>query len=475
MSTQTTIPGRSKVLPNEVKQYLLSDETFNAYELLLREYGLEQDKAISVLSSMMYGLLEGKETIEEARENMALQLGLTKEQSVSFMIMLFARSLHPVASFVPQFMERVEQWTHANALTKQKIAKPEFVRLFLLSFTRDMDAQSSHRLGLILLAYLAGERSRQDTVLFLERPPKLGGLELDSKTSEQIIKSFDQRREAVVIDEEQKAVEKKPEPISQEPEPVPEPVLSFQPAVSVEQTVSLICSNPSFVFSDLPLQKRCANIVAARVRDVRDASQTRELFERDIQEGGLGVHGRQLADMVEIVERFVDGEKNKAKERMEMERTKKKQEKSDRVDAFTQKHTQMVRDAVVKSSVKSEPIVPTARPKVQDVVRAPRLVGPVDELRSLGLMEFRRVSKDAKQAAARIKDIVLLLEEQSFGKRVEGITAFRSSALMRAYSEVTNKAIVKGKTIEEILAMDPKGLRKDEYDALLTLNDELRF
>ena len=85
-----------------------------------------------------------------------------------------------------------------------------------------------------------------------------------------------------------------------------QPVLSQVRPVKLKDVVADICRNESFAFTDPQIQKRCIKIVEARIRETRDAFQTREALERARESGGLGVSGSRLADMMERIERAVD-------------------------------------------------------------------------------------------------------------------------------------------------------------------------
>jgi hypothetical protein len=147
------------------------------------------------------------------------------------------------------------------------------------------------------------------------------------------------------------------------------------------------------------------------------------------------------------------------------------QQQEARIDA------QKVRAAVAQT-VKQEPVrVPTQRPRVQDVQFSHRLAGPVEELEAMSLTEFRRLSLDPTQAIQRIKDIILLLEDQGYRERIAGVQALHRSPLMQSYSSITSQALLSDTSIDAVLA-NQKGkdaMKKIEYEALMKLNAELQF
>ncbi len=119
-----------------------------------------------------------------------------------------------------------------------------------------------------------------------------------------------------------------------------------------------------------------------------------------------------------------------------------------------------------------------ARPVVSDVAYAPRLTGPVDEIRLLTLKDFRRLSRDPKEATLKIKDKLDLLEEQSFAVKTLGIDAWHGCEVNRMYLDILRQSL-NGKPVVEVIAeLEKKSaqtLTKDEFDAVMQLNQKLRF
>ncbi|MFH2063073.1 MAG: hypothetical protein ABIJ46_02865 [bacterium] len=138
--------------------------------------------------------------------------------------------------------------------------------------------------------------------------------------------------------------------------------------------------------------------------------------------------------------------------------------------------------AVKVQSVRPAGIRPSSavvsRPVVSDVARAPRrLTGPVEELASLTLQDFRRLSRDPSEAALKIRDKVDLLKDESFADKTAGVRAWRDSAVNRLYLETLRRSL-EGTPVEEVLtamAKDGEALTKPEFDALMKLNRGLRF
>ncbi|MDA3840467.1 MAG: hypothetical protein PF572_05220 [Patescibacteria group bacterium] len=121
----------------------------------------------------------------------------------------------------------------------------------------------------------------------------------------------------------------------------------------------------------------------------------------------------------------------------------------------------------------------TGRKKVEDVKVVPKLSGPIDELRHMNIVDFRRLDPDPMRAAAKIKEKIGLLEEDGFRKRLEGIRAWRESRINNEYIEIGRRSIGQKKPVNEIIhdknISGQDTLREDEFEAILNLNREIRY
>ena len=123
---------------------------------------------------------------------------------------------------------------------------------------------------------------------------------------------------------------------------------------------------------------------------------------------------------------------------------------------------------------------PDNKVKMEDVKFAPRVMGPIDELRYLNLVNFRRLNSKQGNAIEKIKEkINLLEEEESYAKRLEGIKAWRSCPVSKLYLDMGHNGISANKPIDVIIEERKKTgkdyLTVSEFEAILDLNKSLRF
>jgi hypothetical protein len=117
--------------------------------------------------------------------------------------------------------------------------------------------------------------------------------------------------------------------------------------------------------------------------------------------------------------------------------------------------------------------------RIEDVKSIPRVMSPIEELRYLSLVNFRRLDKDPLKAVRKIVDKIKLLEDERYAKKLEGIAAWRQSAVNKIYLTIGQESISQGKPVDVIINERTKSgkevLTKEEFDAILRLNREIRF
>jgi 2-oxo-4-hydroxy-4-carboxy--5-ureidoimidazoline (OHCU) decarboxylase len=114
-----------------------------------------------------------------------------------------------------------------------------------------------------------------------------------------------------------------------------------------------------------------------------------------------------------------------------------------------------------------------------DVRPTPKVVGPIDELRLLTVADFRRLDPNPRRAAGRVREKIKLLEDESYAAMVEGVRAWRTSPLNALYVSLGQQSLAARKSVADVIrARRTAGtttLSEEEFEALLDLNQQLRF
>ncbi len=122
---------------------------------------------------------------------------------------------------------------------------------------------------------------------------------------------------------------------------------------------------------------------------------------------------------------------------------------------------------------------PAQQKKVADVVPGNKLMGPIEQLASMNLADFRRLSPQPEEAVRKIESLLETLEKSDYQERVRGILAWRKSPLQTVYVRMMTESLQNAVAIAEIAArLRAKGdesLGPAEVKALSGLNERLRF
>lgn len=121
----------------------------------------------------------------------------------------------------------------------------------------------------------------------------------------------------------------------------------------------------------------------------------------------------------------------------------------------------------------------SGKKKMEDVKFVPKIMNPIDELRYMDLINFRRLDSDPADRAQKIEEKISLLEEASYSKRMEGIKAWRRSPVNKLYLKIGQQSINEEKPIDVIIE-DRKISKQDylsvkEFNAIMDMNNSLRF
>lgn len=283
----------------------------------------------------------------------------------------------------------------------------------------------------------------------------------------------------------------------------------------VKKSTDKIAKYGKISFVDENAKKKFSNIISARLRDIRDEMETMEILTRDKGVGGLGLApeiAKEISLLIETEfqllsearkarelqkhkdwEQTTEAEKINKEEGQKTEEQKRLDEKyqkivkniSSKVKAVDIEKTKIIGSEAPNSGelmvkVKSaRPVAPSGKPLVEDISFTPKLLGPIDELRGMTLVDFRRLGKNPMDTTEKIKDKIDLLEDESHLKKMEGLAAWRESEISKIYFEIMRQCLNNGKSVDEIIATRNAGkilsLTPDEFKAVMKLFEIMRI
>ncbi len=151
------------------------------------------------------------------------------------------------------------------------------------------------------------------------------------------------------------------------------------------------------------------------------------------------------------------------------------------INSSSNKMPKSLDELVKKESAAFEPSIESLMPNkgqpartiVRDISTAkPTHLGPVEELRYITLTDFRRLSTNPEEAAARLRQKFFNLKDESYILYMNGLTAWRQSPLFTDYTNAAISALnSKIKMTDE--SMDKEKIQIPEIQALVVMQKQL--
>lgn len=125
----------------------------------------------------------------------------------------------------------------------------------------------------------------------------------------------------------------------------------------------------------------------------------------------------------------------------------------------------------------------TAKEEMKDVYydeeSSMPLMGSIQELKSFDLIGFRRLGDSAEHRVQKILEKINLLEQESYTKKAQGISAWRNSGVYQLYLRLGAESMSEGKQVENYIKEkqdnNEETLSIAEFSAISDLNKQLRF
>lgn len=120
----------------------------------------------------------------------------------------------------------------------------------------------------------------------------------------------------------------------------------------------------------------------------------------------------------------------------------------------------------------------SSRPTLHDIKPVPKVMGPLEELKFLDLVNFRRLGKTPADMTAKVFMKIKLLEKEGYDKMIAGIKAWRQSPVNKMYLAAGQEALAKGVSVKDLAAGRKNTtdyLSLEEIVAISGLNSKLLF
>ncbi|MDD4901186.1 MAG: hypothetical protein PHS62_03725 [Patescibacteria group bacterium] len=300
----------------------------------------------------------------------------------------------------------------------------------------------------ILKTYLRGIRNRLDTEATLAKSFFSGGLSFDKDSAQQVMDMADK-------------------------------ILNSRPGGPLKPLPKIRIKEPEnrdmpYDFSKLAVKKNFSPDVAAGGRQV-PASAPKYEFKRDAPPARAALRPEMPAPAA-VKPRAA---KKDIGPLLEIKSFQPKSTARIRLKPESRESARGVPMPFIKRRFEMENTSANPKIKVEDVKYVPKVMSPLDELKYLDLVSFRRLDQNPAKAVAKIMNIINLLSEENYGKRLDGIKFWRSSPLNRLYLKIGQMSISENRPVDVIIEERKiKGgdyLAAAEFEAIMDLNKSLRF
>jgi len=465
MNTKTLT--QFKDLPESIQDILLSDESTDANDRIIKEFNLSVEQ-IKIFFDVLRKIIFKQISLDQLLE--ALEpLGLGEEQTKKITVEILRNRILPLSDYLKvNTLLYIKKWggeipvDELSELVKiesqGKINVDSVIDQIIKEAGLELkDDIIRNRFKNIILSFIRNVRSSIETVIVLKRSSKIGGIGLEQEMIDkimEILRKEDQRVQTVSLPTKKIIDTEKAQALMKSP---------VKGLLKIETKMLKVFpkKKPSFLKlkkkNKKPLTEKTKEVDIEREEIIQNKKPlTEKTKEVDIEKEEI------IKDVEEAIKEFQP--KRVVSPIKEIVLEKKILE------------TKPVSSS--DSPVLNRNLAKSNKVMVESVSGHPRIYGPSDELRSISLIDWRRWGT-SQEAIFKIKEKINLLGEDSLVKKAEGIKAWKESEVNKLYLELGEESINKGKSVEETIRERQKEGRKtlseEEFNAVVELNQNLRF
>lgn len=251
----------------------------------------------------------------------------------------------------------------------------------------------------------------------------------------------------------------------------------------IDKAADRVIASSLVRLTDDTARRRLQSMLVTFFRDIRDSANTKELLARPAALAGMGFDAviieRVMALAKEEYGKLHGGSQVKESE-MPSQSSSLQAPAAYPAEVIAGKQEEQDESSGAPATVRRERprALDTGRPKISEVKAPSRLVGPIEEIERTTLTDLRRFSQSHRQFIDRMIERLKLLEDESYDKRVAGISAWRKSPLFQQYLETIKTALDHNENIPQMVGSinetESGNMSLREWQTINRLNRELR-
>lgn len=221
---------------------------------------------------------------------------------------------------------------------------------------------------------------------------------------------------------------------------------------------------------------RTRSLILSRIKDIRTDEQVLEYAMRKKEAGGLNLTTEQAEELIISIKKHL-GLKSEIQKDNKVEESLEKKSLSE-VVSETKSSLVKPKKIIGQKPVLHDVVLP--KTEVSDssnkiVEMRKKSVGPLDELRTFDLRDWRRLSNNPVKAGEELLEKFMVLKSESFLSFMQGVEAWRQSPLYSMYKDIIAVCISSQQKIKDYLFNQDKNniLSPEEFDQLVKVNKNL--
>lgn len=221
---------------------------------------------------------------------------------------------------------------------------------------------------------------------------------------------------------------------------------------------------------------RTRSLILSRIKDIRTDEQVLEYAMRKKEAGGLNLTTEQAEELIISIKKHL-GLKSEIQKDNKVEESLEKKSLSE-VVSETKSSLVKPKKIIGQKPVLHDVVLP--KTEVSDssnkiVEMRKKSVGPLDELRTFDLRDWRRLSSNPVKAGEELLEKFMVLKSESFLSFMQGVEAWRQSPLYSMYKDIIAVCISSQQKIKDYLFNQDKNniLSPEEFDQLVKVNKNL--
>ncbi len=232
-------------------------------------------------------------------------------------------------------------------------------------------------------------------------------------------------------------------------------------------------------FSVAPdLSERLQSLILSRIKDIRTDEQVLDYALKNKESGGLGFSQPEAEELVLVIKKNFNGKViQSAPEKITNIIPEKKLDFTDKLKKtnFNNKNKTVFDGKPTLQDVTKPVVNQNLTSSSDNISITKKSVGPLDELRTFDLKDWRRLSNNPAKAGEELLSKFMILKKESILSFLDGVEAWRQSPLFSMYKEIIATCISNKQKIKDYLFNQDKNniLSGEEFDELVKMNKNL--